>query len=190
MSHIYGLDKTDHHVLNSINLDGSRTVAYAGGNERHLLQQIFVAAKEFSQMGVKFAKNAIMDLELYAVCQHILNKEKNKYNIVAATTVSDQYAWHEMLVHSSTGERILITGVREWVPNHVFFIDWATWDLHTNGGITPVYSLGDGIQFHIDREERGISYIADFECFGQLVCNYPLANAALVNIPTSVRLTL
>lgn len=187
---IYGLAKTSHYALDALNFNGGNIVKYAGtAGENHLLRAIFRAYGGVLRRGLKpMINDVVMSMQKYAACIEILEDEKSGYNIVDGTTVGDKFAWHEIRVHGPDKKALNIVGVREWDDNLILFPDWNTWTFYTNRGIQLASGLNPNEMFYWVRPEDGTGsyYLADFQCYGQLVCDFPLNNFMIHSVPSAV----
>lgn len=171
---IYGVTKNLYPYTQAVNVSGSAITS------TNILDKIFDAYTTTRQKGKGNPYTALMSYKHLGSAMKAIELSKGAFKMVNGAKAS-LYGWTEIEVVGVKGSMIF-TGVQEMDDDVIFFLDWSSMKLFSNGFIKRHTDL-NGNQWHVVRDDTaGYYFITDHLFFGDLVVHAPCKNGIIHSI--------
>lgn len=160
---LFGETKTDYPYLQATQHDASAALA------TDIDAFIFNSWTANQRIGKGRASDAVMDYTNLGSMMKLLDAQSGPFKHVE--TKVDKFGYTEISVIGVNGE-LKVVGVHEMEQSEIFFIDWSSLKLCSNGMFRREADP-DGQQYYAVRADTGYEYIIDIAFFGELVVFKP-----------------
>jgi hypothetical protein len=162
-ANLFGQSKLAYPYLQAINVDGQSVSA------TNILDKIFDAWTRIQQLGKGHATDAVMSYKNLGSVMKLLEAGAGAYRHVS-TEVS-AYGYTKIVVVGVKGS-LTIIGVHEMDDDVIFFLDWRSLKLHSDGFFRKQVDP-EGKAYYTIRATTGYVYLCDIAFYGELVLHRP-----------------
>ena len=172
---LYGETKLDYPFLQATNIDGSGIIAST------ILDEIFDAWTEVQKLGRGPGKQVcIMSYANLGAIMKLLQNDSGPFRFTESK--ANLFGWTELSVIGVRGELKLV-GVHEQDDDKIYFVDWGSLKLCSNG-MFRIQKSPEGLMYFTERATTGYTYIVDTVMFGEQICYKPSHNGVIHSVPS------